>query len=469
MSFKKTRIEHDTMGQVNVDNNHLWGAQTQRALEHFYNKSHCHPKAFLIAYLELKKACASANRETDKLTTQQADLITKACNQLLDNFDPSQFPLSIWTSGSGSQTNMNINEVIAHIANKKTSAKPGDKNYIHPNNHVNASQSTNDTYPASIQIATANELVHKLMPTVISCREKMRVLEEKYAHIIKLARTHLQDAVPISTGQVFGCYQELLNDAVSKMHQSLDDLFELPVGGTAVGTGLNAPENFDSLACDQLSEQLKMPFVPAKNKFVGISAHLPMTHASHAITSLATSLNKIANDIRYLSSGPRAGLMEFILPENEPGSSIMPGKVNPTQCEALSMACLKVLANQQLIDMCCASGQFELNTYKPIINYTLLESIDILSGVLDKFNRYCLSGIQINQKVIQNHLDHSYMLITGLQPIIGYDKCAEVVKKAHESGRKPKDICLELGYCDESTYDKHTNPAAMVGNVDDAY
>ena len=469
MPYNKTRAEHDSMGTVDVDSKKLWGAQTQRATQNFYNQTHTHHQCFLVAYLELKKACATANRETSKLNAHQAERITQACDQLIDSFDPSQYPLSIWISGSGSQTNMNINEVIAHMANKKVQANHSDKNYIHPNNHVNASQSTNDSYPSAMQAAVAGELVHRLMPTVIVCREKMRILEEKFAHVIKLSRTHLQDAVPVSTGQVFGCYQDLLNDAISKMHQSLDHLFELPIGGTAVGTGLNAPENFDSLTCDQLSEQLKMPFVAAKNKFSGISQHLAMSHASHAVSSLATSLNKIANDIRLLGSGPKSGIMELILPANEPGSSIMPGKVNPTQCEALSMACMKVMANSQLIDMCCASGQLELNTYKPIIGYTLLESIEVLNGVLAKFNQNCLQGLELNQKVIEENLKNSDMIVTGLSHVIGYNKCAEIVKKAHELGKSTKEACLELGYCDEETFDKYTNPAAMVGNIDDTY
>ena len=438
-----------------------WGKTTDKALAHFPMLSDQPPAALIQFYILLRKCCALANQQLGTLSNKKAHLIVKVCDDLLTSPKPEYFPLPIWISGSGTQSNQNILEVISSLATKLG----GDPEnlFIHPNDDVNASQSTNDTYPTAIQIAAAYMIIYDLMPQIIHMRDQCSKLEEKYAHVIKIGRTHLQDAVPMTVGQQFGCYKDLINDSVKHIHQSLDSLFDLPIGGTAVGTGISAPIGFDQLVCDLISEETKLPFNPSNNKFTGISMHLPMNIAASALSSFATIYHKIANDLRLLASGPRCGIGELILPANEPGSSIMPGKVNPTQCEQATMVAYQVMTNQQLIQMCCSASQLELNPYKPLIGARLLESITLLSESIQKFNKYCLDGIEVNNKTISRHLKESLMLITGLKDVIGYDKCTQIAQEAYDSGRNLRDVALDLGYCDAETFDMHTNPAQMIG------
>ncbi len=460
------KYDYAIKGSMKRPNDCPWGPQTEKALKHFPINNDQPPQTLIQFYILLKRSCALANQELGAISNKKASLIVQTCDRLLAQAKPEFFPLPIWISGSGTPSNMNINEVISSLA----TALGNEKNlFIHPNDDVNASQSTNDSYPTAIHITLAYLVVHRLMPELIKMRDQLAKLEEKYAHVIKIGRTHLQDAVPMTVGQLFGTYQDVISQSVQRIHQSLDGLFELSIGGTAIGTGLSAPKGFDQAVCESLSEELKLPFNAASNKFMGISMHSALNDLGFALSDFSASYNKIANDLKLLSSGPRCGLGEFTLPINEPGSSIMPGKINPTQCESASMVAFQVMSNQSLIQMCCTSGQLELNTYKPLIGSTLVKSVMLLSDSLEKFTEYCLNGLTVNEEHITEQLKRSLMLITGLKNVIGYDKCAEIAMQAYQSKKTIREIALELGYCDGETFDTHTNPANMIGEYHDEF
>ena len=457
----KYRIETDTMGEVSVPTDALWGAQTQRSLQNFAIGQETFPQSFIHAYVILKKSCALTNQELGKLEPKIAQLITESCDEILTGKHDDQFPLKIWQTGSGTQTNMNVNEVIANLANEKAGEKRGSKKPVHPNDHVNLSQSSNDSFPTAMHIAAARETVNHLLPTANRFRDDLTKKVNAFSDIIKIGRTHLQDAVPLSLGSVFSSYHQLLSDHIDDLHQALDRVFELAIGGTAVGTGLNTPADFDQHAVDFISKETSLPFICTPNKFSALSAHMPLCALSGAIANLSATLHKIAHDIRMLGSGPRCGLGELILPSNEPGSSIMPGKVNPTQSEALTMVAFQVQAAHQAIIQGSTHGHFELNVYKPLIIYNILSSISLTADAMASFAKNCLQGLTANQTKIDAFLNISLMLVTALNPVIGYDQSAKIAKHAHENHLSLKESALQLGILSEEEFDEAINTQKM--------
>ena len=410
----------------------------------------------------LKKSAALANRELGKLDGHLCDLIVQAADEIIDGELAEQFPLFIFQTGSGTQTNMNINEVIAGRANEIDSGKRGGKSPVHPNDHVNMSQSSNDTFPTGMNIAAVEEVTNRLLPSLRNLQESLERKREEYDSIVKIGRTHLQDAVPITLGQEFSGYVSQLNSAIARIETGIKDVWGLAIGGTAVGTGLNAPEGFSELAAGNIAKETGLPFFSAENKFAALASHGDLVNAHGAIASLATDLMKIANDIRWLGSGPRCGIGELSLPENEPGSSIMPGKVNPTQSEAMTMVCAQVFGNNATIVFSGSQGNFELNVFKPVIIVNFLQSVEIISDVCDTFREFCIDGLTVNTAKIASYLNESLMLVTALAPHIGYDKAAEIAKKAHQKGSSLKEMSVELGYVSESEYDRLVVPTEMV-------
>ncbi|MDY6939429.1 MAG: class II fumarate hydratase [Cyanobacteriota bacterium] len=458
----KTRIETDSMGEIEVRADRYWGAQTQRSLKYFSIGSDRIPPAVIEAMAILKKATAIANQKLGQLPEEKATLITRAADEIISGQLDDHFPLRVWMTGSGTQCNMNANEVIANRAIELAGGTLGSKNPIHPNDHVNMSQSSNDTFPTAMYVASAKALHDRLLPKVKKMRDALHAKSEAFAEIVKIGRTHLQDAVPLTLGQEFSGYVAQLDANLRRIENALPDLYELAIGGTAVGTGLNAPAGFADLVADRIREMTGLPFVSAPNKFAAIAAHDAMVMASGTLKTLACSLMKIANDIRLLGSGPRCGIGELTLPANEPGSSIMPGKVNPTQCEAMTMVAAQVIGYDTAIAMAGSQGHFELNAFKPMMVFNLLQSIEILADSCNNFTDFLLEGLEPNRSQIETHLNRSLMLVTALSPSIGYDKASKVAHFALEKNLTLKEACLELGYISADEFDRQVDPQKMV-------
>jgi fumarate hydratase class II len=456
------RIESDTMGEIKVENDKFWGCQTQRTIENFQIGKETMPIEMIRALAMIKKACSISNEKLGVLTSEKSEMIVNACDEILNGKLDGHFPLSIWQTGSGTQTNMNVNEVISNYAIYKSGGILGSKKPIHPNDDVNKSQSTNDVFPTAMQVSAALEINNNLIPRSDALLDALNKKSDEFHDVIKTGRTHLQDAVPLTLGQEFSGYAEQIRSSIARIKASLTDIYNLPVGGSAVGTGLNVPEGFDMEVCGLLAEYTGIPFKPAPNKFAYMASHDSLVQVSATLTTYACALTKLANDIRWLSSGPRCGIAELILPENEPGSSIMPGKVNPTQCEALMMVCDQVMGNHTTISIAGSSGNFELNVFKPVIIYNLLQSINILSGSVESFNLKCLKDIRINRKKISECLDESLMVATALNPYIGYDNSAKIVKYAGEKNMSLKDAAVELKLMTAEEFDRYVNPEKMV-------
>jgi fumarate hydratase class II len=449
------------MGELQVRSDRYWGAQTERSLYYFSIGSDCIPPEVIKAFAILKKAAALTNNELGKLPEDKTKLIAKAAEDILAGKLDDNFPLRVWMTGSGTQCNMNVNEVIANRGIEIAGGVMGSKNPIHPNDHVNMSQSSNDTFPTAMHIASAVAIKDRLIPKVTKMRNALQAKTEEFAEYVKIGRTHLQDAVPLTLGQEFSGYVAQLDADLKRLQNVLPDLYELALGGTAVGTGLNAPKGFAELAAGKIAELTGLPFVSAPNKFAALAAHDAVVMASGALKTLACSLMKIANDIRWLGSGPRCGLGELILPANEPGSSIMPGKVNPTQCEAMTMVAAQVIGYDTAIGVAGSQGSFELNTFKPMMVFNLIQSINIMADSCNNFTDFLLVGLEVNKKQIDGYLEKSLMLVTALSPKIGYDKAAKVAHHAHEKDLTLKEACLELGYVSAEEFDTIIEPYSM--------
>jgi len=455
------RLETDSMGPIEVPEQHYWGAQTQRSIQYF-PFGQAMPLAVVHAFGALKAACAEVNQAKGKLSPELTALIVAAAEEVGSGRLDAEFPLKVWQTGSGTQTNMNVNEVIANRAIEAAGGVLGSKCPVHPNDHVNLSQSSNDTFPAALHVAVAIELERSLIPAVEDLRTALLAKAEDFATIIKIGRTHLQDAVPLSLGQEFGGYGAQLELALESIRASLPQVRQLAIGGTAVGTGLNAPPGFGEAVAARLAERLDLPFTSAPNKFQALAGHEPLAAAHGALTVLAGSLMKIANDIRWLASGPRCGLGELVIPENEPGSSIMPGKVNPTQAESLTMVAVQVMGNNTAVQLASSQGNFELNVFKPVIAHNMLESIALLAGGCTSFRAHCVEGLQANESRIETLLDQSLMLVTALTPAIGYDRACAIAKHAHNHQLSLKEAALVLGEISAEEFDRWVQPGDMV-------
>ena len=455
------RLESDSMGAIEVPEQHYWGAQTQRSIEYF-PFGQAMPLAVLHAFGALKAACAEVNMAKGKLSPELAALIVAAAEEVASGTLDAEFPLKVWQTGSGTQTNMNVNEVIANRAIEAAGGVLGSKSPVHPNDHVNLSQSSNDTFPAALHVAVAIELERTLLPAVEALRAALAAKAEAFASIIKIGRTHLQDAVPLSLGQEFGGYGAQLDLSLETIRASLPQVRQLAIGGTAVGTGLNAPSGFGEAVAARLAERLGLPFSSAPNKFQALAGHEPLAAAHGALTVLAGSLLKIANDIRWLASGPRCGLGELVIPENEPGSSIMPGKVNPTQAESLTMVAVQVMGNNTAVQLAASQGNFELNVFKPVIAHNVLESIELLAGGCTSFRQHCVEGLRANESRIETLLDQSLMLVTALTPAIGYDRACAIAKHAHNHQLSLREAALVLGEISAEEFDRWVQPEQMV-------
>jgi fumarate hydratase, class II len=459
------RTETDSMGTIEVDASRYWGAQTERSMHHFSigdPTGDRMPLEVIHAMGVLKKAAALANAEAGDLDPAIADLVVAAADEVITGALDDHFPLFVWQTGSGTQTNMNANEVIANRSIEMAGGQMGSRSPVHPNDHVNMSQSSNDTFPTAMHIAAARAIVERLLPSVRALRDSLDARSKDFADVVKIGRTHLQDAVPLTLGQEFGGYVAQLDADVARIEQTLPGLYELAIGGTAVGTGLNAPEGFGEAVAAKIADLTGLPFVSAPNKFAALAAHDALVFTSGALATLAASLMKIANDIRWLGSGPRSGLGELILPENEPGSSIMPGKVNPTQAEALTMVCVQVLGNDTAIKFAGSQGNFELNVFKPVMIRNLLHSTSILADSCRTFREFCVDGLGADRERIAELVDRSLMLVTALTPSIGYDTAAAIAEKAHHEGRTLKDVAVELGVLTPEEYDRRVRPEDMV-------
>jgi fumarate hydratase class II len=456
-----TRQETDSMGTIAVPAEHYWGAQTQRSITNFPVGQRM-PLAIVHAFGQLKAACAEANRDLGKLDAGLCAAIVAAAEQVARGELDGEFPLKVWQTGSGTQSNMNANEVIANRAIEALGGELGSKSPVHPNDHVNLSQSSNDTFPAAMHIAVVLELENTLLPVVEQLAAALQAKATSYAGLVKIGRTHLQDAVPLSLGQEFSGYVAQLQLAVEAIRLSLQRVRELAIGGTAVGTGLNAPKGFGEAVAARLSERLGTAFSSAPNKFQALAGHEALAAAHGALTVLAGSLMKIANDIRWLGSGPRCGLGELVLPENEPGSSIMPGKVNPTQCESLTMVAVQVMGNNTAVQMGASQGNFELNVFKPLIAHNVLESIELLAGACSSFREHCIEGLRANEQRIGRLLNQSLMLVTALTPAIGYDRASGIAKHAHKHGLSLREAALVLGEVSGEEFDQWVRPERMV-------
>ncbi len=455
------RIETDTMGEVKVPAHHYWGAQTQRSLENFPIGFHKMPPSVIRAFAILKKAAALANKDLGKLDDEKCKIITAAADEVIAGKLGDEFPLVVWQTGSGTQSNMNVNEVLASRANEIATGKKGGKKPIHPNDHVNMSQSSNDSFPTAMHIAAVEGIEKRLIPSIKILHTALLDIEKKYEKIIKVGRTHLMDATPLTLGQEFSGYRAQVEYAVERIEQTLPRLRELAQGGTAVGTGLNTHPKFAELVAKKITEVSGLKFVTAPNKFEALAAHDALVFAHGAFKTLACSLMKLANDVRWLGSGPRCGLGELSLPENEPGSSIMPGKVNPTQSESLTMVCCQVIGNDVTINLGGASGNFELNVFKPVIIYNFMESLELLADSCSNFVDKCLAGMKPNEANIAKHLENTLMLVTALNPHIGYDNAAKIAKKAHHEGKTLREAAKELGILNDEQFNQWVIPAKM--------
>lgn len=456
------RTERDTMGEVRVESSRYWGSQTQRSLENFPIGGETMPIELIRALGIIKRSAAIANRRLGLLSEEIMKAIVQVCEEVIAGDLDEHFPLKVWQTGSGTQSNMNVNEVVANRAVELLGGELGSKDPVHPNNQVNMSQSSNDTFPTAMNVAAAELTVHRLLPKL---KKLLLVLEEKreaYQDIIKTGRTHLQDAVPLTLGQEFSGYAAQVRQGIDRIETALKELYSLALGGTAVGTGLNAPEGFAENAVGEIAKLTGLPFTPAENKFAALAGHDDLVAFSGALNSCACALMKIANDIRWLGSGPRCGIGELNLPANEPGSSIMPGKVNPTQCEALTMVCVQVMGNHTAVTVAGASGNFELNVYKPVIAYNILQSIRTLGDAAESFTDRCLAGIEPNHEGIKRHLENTLMVVTALAPRIGYDKAAAVAKTAHNDGLTLRKAAVKLNILTEKEFDAYIDIKKMV-------
>ncbi|MCZ6677295.1 MAG: class II fumarate hydratase [Candidatus Poribacteria bacterium] len=459
----ETRIESDSMGEIEVAAAHYWGAQTQRSLQNFEIGGERFPREMIWALGIVKQSVAEVNAELGLLEPDKAEIITKAAQEVIDGDLDDHFPLVVWQTGSGTQTNMNVNEVIANRAIEMLGGVLGSKSPIHPNDHVNKSQSTNDAFPTAIHVAIVDRVHHHLIPAVTELCTALADKAEAFKDIVKTGRTHLQDATPLTLGQEFSGYVAQLRNALRAIDHGLPHLYELPIGGTAVGTGLNTHPEYATKAVAAIASRTGFPFVSAPNKFEALAARDAVVEASGAFKTLACALNKIANDIRWLGSGPRCGIGELLLPENEPGSSIMPGKVNPTQCEAMTMVCAQVIGNDTTIAFAGASGNFELNVFMPVIAFNALQSIRLLGDACNSFNKNCVVGIEPNQEKIQQYLNDSLMLVTALNPHVGYDNAALIAKTAHQEGKTLRQVTVELELLTEDEFDRIVVPSQMIG------
>ncbi|HAU1192521.1 TPA: class II fumarate hydratase [Legionella pneumophila] len=458
----KTRIETDSMGEIEVPSDKYWGAQTERSLHHFNIGKDIMPREVTHAFGILKKAAALTNLELGKLPKDKADLIVQAAEEVSKGLLDEHFPLHVWQTGSGTQSNMNANEVISNRAIELAGGTMGSKSPIHPNDHVNMSQSSNDTFPTAMHIAAALAFNGKLLPAVRNLRDVFAAKMDVFKDIIKIGRTHLQDAVPLTLGQEFSGYVAQLDACIHRLEEVLPELYELAAGGTAVGTGLNTHPQFAVKVAEHIAKITKLPFVTAPNKFAALASHEPLVHAHGAMKTLACALMKIANDIRWLASGPRCGIGELIIPENEPGSSIMPGKVNPTQCEAMTMVCAQVLGNDTAVGIADSQGNFELNVFKPVIIFNVLHSLNLLADSCHSFQEFCAEGIEPNRPVIDYYLHHSLMLVTALNQHIGYDKAAKIAKTAHHDNISLQEAAVKMGILTAEQFAQFVKPEEMI-------
>jgi fumarate hydratase class II len=459
-----TRTESDSMGPIQVDETRYWGAQTERSRQNFKIGGQRMAPELIHALALVKKAAAKVNHEHGLLDEQLRAAITTAADEVIAGTHESEFPLVVWQTGSGTQTNMNVNEVIAGRANELLTGKRGGKTPVHPNDHVNLSQSSNDVFPTAMHLAAAEQVEERLIPAVLALRETLAGKADAFADIVKIGRTHLQDATPLTLGQEISGWVSQLDHGVLAIRHALAAVYELALGGTAVGTGLNAHPEYAQKVAAELAALTGKPFVSAPNKFQALASHDALVALHGALKTLATSLMKIANDVRWLASGPRSGIGELIIPENEPGSSIMPGKVNPTQCEAMTMVCAQVMGNDVTVGIAGASGNFELNVFKPVIVHNVLTSIRLLGDAVQSFDDHCARGIEPNRKEIHKKLHGSLMLVTALAPHVGYDAAAKIAKKAHAEGTTLREAAIELGIS-ESEFDRWVRPEAMIGEM----
>lgn len=457
-----TRIERDSLGEIAVDNNALWGAQTQRSLENFRIGNQRFRQEFILAYAQIKKASAIANQQLGKLQAAHAALIIEACDEIISGQHEEQFPLVVWQTGSGTQTNMNLNEVIANRANELDGKPRGSMSPIHPNDHVNLSQSSNDNFPTAMHVTTAQAVFYGLLPIVKNLIEALDLKRKAFDNIIKTGRTHMMDATPITLGQEFSGYIAQLQFSKAQIENNLQSIFPLALGGSAVGTGLNTHPQWADTVAEKIAAETGLPFISAENKFMELASHDALTNMHASLKLLATNLFKIANDFRLMASGPRCGLNEINLPENEPGSSIMPGKINPTQIESLTMVALQVMGNDNTVSMANSQGQFELNVYKPLIIHNILESIALLSDSVNSFTENCVKGITANEVQLQSNVSRTLMLVTALTPHIGYDNAARAAKHAYENGTTLKHAVVQLKLMKEKDFDQFVNPSDMI-------
>ncbi|MBP2838082.1 class II fumarate hydratase [Dickeya parazeae] len=460
-----TRIEKDSMGPIAVPAVHLWGAQTQRSLEHFRISEEKMPGALIMALAQTKRAAARVNIDLGLLDASKGDAIIQAADEVLSGRHVGEFPLAIWQTGSGTQTNMNMNEVLANRASELLGGERGNDRLVHPNDDVNKSQSSNDVFPTAMHVAAVTVLREHLIPELNVLQQTLADKATQFADIVKIGRTHLQDATPLTLGQEISGWVAMLSHNVRHLENSIPHLCELALGGTAVGTGLNTHPEYAVRVAAELAALTGHPFVSAPNKFEALATCDALVHAHGALKGLAASLMKIANDVRWLSSGPRCGIGEIAIPENEPGSSIMPGKVNPTQCEAMTMLCCQVMGNDVAVNLGGASGNFELNVFRPMVIHNFLQSVRLLADGMKSFNEHCAVGIEPNRERINQLLNESLMLVTALNPHIGYDKAAEIAKKAHKEGLTLKASALKLGYLTEEQFTQWVRPEDMVGSM----
>ena len=459
----KARVEIDTMGEIEVPADRYYGAQTARSLINFDIGEDRMPRSLIRAFGILKQAAAETNVKLGVLEDNIGKLVSEACEEVISGSLDSHFPLRIWQTGSGTQTNMNANEVVANRAIEISGGKLGSKSPVHPNDHVNKAQSSNDTFPTAMHIAAAEEIQHQLIPSVMKLRHSLAEKEEEFSDIVKIGRTHLMDAVPLTLGQEFGAYVSMLDADLDRIEAALNDLYEIALGGSAVGTGLNTHPDFSEIVAKKISEKTGLPFISAENKFAQLAAHDAIVAASGALNTLSASLMKIANDVRWLGSGPRCGFGELSLPANEPGSSIMPGKVNPTQSEAMTMVCCQVMGNHVAISIGGSQGNFELNVFKPMMIHNLLHSTRLLSDSCVSFSENCILGLSANEAKITEHLENSLMLVTALNPHIGYDNAAKIAKNAHEKGLTLRQSAIELELVSNEQFEEWVRPRDMTG------
>lgn len=464
--MKRMRREHDALGEIAVPADRLWGAQTQRSLKHFHISTERIPEEMIMALAEVKRACVLVNRDLALLSEEKASAIVRAVDEVLAGRHRNEFPLSVWQTGSGTQSNMNMNEVLANRASELLGGTRGEARKIHPNDEVNLGQSSNDIFPTAMHVAAVTGISHQLLPALSVLRTTLKIKADNFSDLLKIGRTHLQDATPMTLGQEFSGYVAQIDHARSAILAALDPLYALAAGGTAIGTGLNTHAEFGERVASILACRTGFPFRSADNKFSALAAHDALVFAHGALKLLATVLMKIANDVRWLASGPRSGLGEISIPENEPGSSIMPGKVNPTQCEALTMVCCQIFGNDVAITIAGASGNFELNVFKPLIAHNFSQSVRLLADSIASFEQYCARGIEANRSRLTELMEQSLMLVTALVPHIGYDRAAEIANYAHHHGCTLKESAITLGYVTEEAFRSWITPVAMAHPFD---